>query len=166
MLIIFHTKEPIRSALKLDGDNAFVIKTTGYQDTTVFISYKKVLENVSLSVTNTEHKVNEDITVNIDDSNGDFLKYLSAVKISDGTTERPVLTKSAGGDSGNDWYEIGEDGKSLILKSGLFGHDGKYTVTLSAQYYQDQKVTFTVSKASEDPDAENAPEVASLKKNI
>lgn len=156
------------AALRLDdsretGDNFFTIKATGYQDTSVQIPYQKVLEDVTLKIDD-GHRAGDDVVVTVDGSTGDFLKYLTLVKVNDGTTDKNVLTKSAGGDSGNDWYEIGEGGTSLTLKGGLFKHDGTYTVTVSATYYGDKTAEFTVEKAEEDPDAADAPAVTKVEK--
>ncbi|MFC2662062.1 MAG: hypothetical protein ACFNYI_02820, partial [Eubacterium sp.] len=105
------------SALSLDSvknvkDNVFTVKAAGYKDQTLHVTYEKTLEEVTLSLNNEDMKAGDDAVISVNNSNGDFLKNLSAVTLVNNGTEKSLYTKSAGGTSGNDWYETGDDYKT------------------------------------------------------
>lgn len=130
-------------------------------------SEKKDLEDVSLSAGDGEHETNADVTIKVDGSKGDFLKNLSSVLISrDGSDAVTVLTKDAGGSSGNDWYElVGDMGSQteVVIKGGQFKEAGEYTVTLASKYYDVKTVSFTVKAASEGGSESGIPAAPAVK---
>lgn len=130
-------------------------------------SEKKDLEDVSLSVGEDTHETNADVTIKVDGSKGDFLKNLSSVLISrDGSDAVTVLTKDAGGSTGNDWYElVGDEGSQteVVIKCGQFKDAGEYTVTLASKYYDVKTVTLTVTAASESGSESGVPAAPEVK---
>ena len=157
------------SVLSLDSDknmkdNVFTIKAKGYKDQDVHVTCEKVLENVALTLQNTDIKSGEDAVISIEGSDGDFLKYLTGVTLIKNGKEKNLYTSSAGGTSGNDWYEISKDRKTLMIKGGAFKEAGEYKLVLKASHYENQAVTFTVHEKPDADNAQEAPEVKSAEK--
>lgn len=149
------------SVLKL-GSNTVEIKSDGYKNQILSIRYQKDLEDVTLKLAAEEYAVGEDVVLNVENSNGDFLENLQSVTVNGQT----VLTKEAGGGSQNDWYEA--DGAQVVLKAGLFPTAGSYTVALTAESYGMKTLTFSMNPAEdggETPDApKDAPQAISFAK--
>lgn len=126
----------------------------------------KKLGDVSLSA-DSEIETGSDAVITVNGSEGDFLKHLNKVTVSrDGGDPVIVLTKSAGGESGNKWYElVGESGSAvqLRIKGGQFQTPGEYTVALKSTYYDKQTVKFNVKQAADSEDAEAAPAAKSIR---
>ena len=150
--------------------NAFTIKAEGYKDAVVNIPYEKALENITLTVLTPEEDriAGNDITVSLEGSSGDFAKHLTAVLLQDGEEEgRRLLSKSEGGESGNDWYELNEDASGnrtvLVLKGGLFKHAAQFTLTMQAGYYEDLTVSFDVAAKPQEEGGKKTPKAVSAK---
>lgn len=158
------------SALSLDPvgnvkDNAFTVKAEGYKEQTVHAAYEKTLEKVSLTLKNEGMKAGNDAVISVGNSSGDFLKNLAAVKLVYNGSEKTLYTQTAGGTSGNDWYEISDDSKTLTIKGGAFKAEGTYTLKLKASHYDEKQITFQVDEKEDAPDASEVPALKSVTKS-
>lgn len=140
-----------------------MVPAAGYKDQTLHVTYEKSLENVTLSLNNEDMKAGDDAVISVNNSNGDFLKNLSAVTLVNSGTEKSLYTKSAGGTFGNDWYEVSDDHKTLTVKGGAFKAAGTYTLKLKASHYDEQQITIQVG---EQADAAGAGETAGKKMTV
>ena len=130
------------------GENTVGIDATGYVSKAVKVNYEKVNEeNLSLTVKNADSlKEGNAVTIEVTNSEGDFLKNLKGVVLNDGKKNDSVLGKDVEG-SDAVYYVIADDKKSITLHN---VKAGTYTVSLSANYYEKALETeaFTVERAT------------------
>lgn len=130
------------------GENTVGIDATGYVSKAVKVNYEKVNEeNLSLTVKNADSlKEGNAVTIEVTNSEGDFLKNLKGVVLNDGKENDSVWGKDVEG-SDAVYYVIADDKKSITLHN---VKAGTYTVSLSANYYEKALETeaFTVERAT------------------
>lgn len=117
------------------GENALKIVSAGYKTQTVTFTYSKVNEE-NLSLSAEVDKDAQTVTLTVNGSNGDFLKNLTSVKLSDDA----VYGKGVEG-SDAVYYVLGADNKTISLYN---VKPGSYQLTLSAEYYEDLTAKFTM----------------------
>ncbi len=142
------------------GKNEVEITATGYKQNKFTFDYEKQIEQDITLSSEGEHFVNEDVVINVENTDGDFLKNFKSVTVNGKT----LLTESAGGSSQNDWYVLGTD--SITIKGGNFKTAGTYEIAINAEFYELKTINVEVKEKAVDPNepSEDAPyEVEKIK---
>lgn len=145
------------------GENTVGIDATGYVSKSVKVNYAKVNEeNLSLTVKNEGTiKQGDAVTIEVKNSEGDFLKNLKGVVLNDGKTNDTVWGKGVEG-SDAVYYVIADDKKSITLHNVKAGN---YTLSLTAEYYDDAPLTTTFTVTAKDAETVTTPKFDSYKLN-
>ena len=132
----------IKKELKL-GENTITIDTEGYKSQVVEFEYNKVLENVTGLTAASERMEDETeelytVTVTVEGSQGDFLKYLESVVLTDENNVDHTIFDARTGGVSSTYYEVQEGNKVVKLHKVT---PGKYTLKVTAKYYGEAKTT-------------------------
>ena len=145
------------------GENTVGIDATGYVSKAVKVNYAKVNEeNLSLTVEKADSlKEGNAVTIEVTNSEGDFLKNLKDVVLNDGKTNDTVWGKGVEG-SDAVYYVIADDKKSITLHNVKAGN---YTLSLTAEYYGDEPLTTTFTVTEKDAEIVTTPKFDSYELN-
>ena len=154
------------------GEVKLVVDASGYKSQAVTVDYQKVLET-GLKLFPDYPENEEAFTADengyaeasfiVGNSEGDFLKNLKTVVLTDENQEADnVLAKGAEG-SDAVYYVVSEDKKSITLCN---VRPGSYTVSITAEYYEDElEAEFAVKDGQPAEEQKEAPQVGKVTYN-
>ena len=145
MLLSIH---PSTQTLMLNRSNTITLDADGYRKNILRIYCGRDLEqDLYLTTDKTEYTRGDTVAITVENSGGDFLKYLSEIEITtpSGATKR-VLSAAVGGTAS---YYYTADQTTVTITgetSSLFEENGAYTITLkAADYYNALSADITVN---------------------